>query len=317
MATRASSARRSRASSAHASSPPAASAAGTASATTGGIAPRRFVPTYRQLLPPGSDHAPRTGLCPRLLGGSESNADELRRQSVLNWNEAANVQAPARHPPLPPAWAPSTAAAPPASLPRAQCRSAVRQARLPPAGGRPPRRSVARRVCSKRRRSPRTATGWRPKATRRRRGGEALEHGAAPSRKRGRRPPAEARRVYARRCDLRRRRRRRRAGSARRTAPGWTVNAVHPGPYFIYRPGSSLPRPSDAFHAAGISQYQVKADRHPHSSHMAPPARFFFFFETTPARLGREEIVEDIIFLRVPPDGKSRLLPGQDSALAS
>ena len=97
----------------------------------------------------------------------------------------------------------------------------------------------------KRRRLPRTTTRRRPKETRRRRGGatalrcacaghserrrhpkEALERGAAPTRKRGRRPPAEAP-ACTRHCDLRRRRPppRRRAGCAC-WALWWTVNGT-------------------------------------------------------------------------------------------
>ena len=133
----------------------------------------------------------------------------------------------------------------------------------------------------KRRRSPRTTTGWRPK----RRGGgatalrcaarapaiprrvgrrqhlkEALEQAW---RRRGNVDDGHQRKHAActRRCDLRRRRP---ASGARTGHPGvdgkW--NTVHHGRYFIYRPGSRPPGPSDPLCAARISQYQVKADRH-------------------------------------------------------
>ena len=136
----------------------------------------------------------------------------------------------------------------------------------------------------KRRRSPRTSTGWRPKATRRRRHGPArapgirrrlgrcqgarrhpkvaLEHGAAPSRKRGQRPPARASRVYATLGHPWT------PGAARwAPRPGWTVNeenTVHPGRYFISRPGSRPPGPSDPLRAARISKSKRIAT---HSSH--------------------------------------------------
>jgi len=103
-------------------------------------------------------------------------------------------------------------------------------------------------------------------AARRRHLKEALEHGETPCAA----AATTATRwimdgACTRRCDIhqhraRRRRRRRRARSARWTAP-WgdgKWNSVHPGRYFIYRPGSRQCETSDHFHAARISQYQVR-----------------------------------------------------------
>ena len=91
-----------------------------------------------------------------------------------------------------------------------------------------------------------------------------------------------------------------RGGGGARWAPrpGWTVNeenTIHPGRYFIYHPGSRPPGPSDPLRAARISQYIPSQSGSPHTAPMAPPAT---------ARFGREEI----IFLRVQPDGNARLL---------
>ena len=91
-----------------------------------------------------------------------------------------------------------------------------------------------------------------------------------------------------------------RGGGGARWAPrpGWTVNeenTIHPGRYFIYHPGSRPPGPSDPLRAARISQYIPSQSGSPHTAPMAPHAT---------ARFGREEI----IFLRVQPDGNARLL---------
>ena len=176
---------------------------------------------------------------------------------------------------------------------------------------------------SKRRRLTQRATGWRPKAARRRRGSASALRCAA-------RVPAIPRRVSRRAAaaegDTRAHggaveetwktatggslacvRDAGRGGDGERgaqTAPGvdgkW--NTVHPGRYLIYRPGSRPPQPSDLIPTPVISQDQSQSELlcllvdlpvRSAAPHRPPDAR-------DRRRPG------DIVFLRVSPEGNAQ-----------